>query len=232
MADTKISELTSSDPIASGDQIPVVRSGNTIRVSAPTLDAVPAAIADVSINSHKLTNVNDPTNPQDASTKNYVDAHIATAFEKVLTNAEILLLPTTPVIIIPATETLNYTGFPSVLYYPTITYALLDSSGGGYTNVSTGATDGLVLAWGSDWSVTIGFSGEPQLPAGGLEYGFLRSQIGPRFQSFWVIPDFCSAGDFQDNAMVITASNSAGNYTGGNASNTLTIRGYYISVIT
>lgn len=42
--------------------------------SAATLNDVGAATADYSLNSHKLTNVTDPTTAQDAATKNYVDA--------------------------------------------------------------------------------------------------------------------------------------------------------------
>lgn len=43
-----------------------------------TLDQMSAA-ADVSLGSHKLTNVTDPTSAQDAATKNYVDAQAAGA---------------------------------------------------------------------------------------------------------------------------------------------------------
>lgn len=43
----------------------------------PPLDQVPLAQADVSVHSHKLTDVTDSTNPQDAATKNYVDQAIS-----------------------------------------------------------------------------------------------------------------------------------------------------------
>jgi hypothetical protein len=43
---------------------------------AVTLDLIALAAADVSLNSHKLTNVTDPTSAQDAATKNYVDTAI------------------------------------------------------------------------------------------------------------------------------------------------------------
>lgn len=42
-----------------------------------TLDEIPLAAADVNINTHKLTNIVDPVNPQDAATKAYVDSFVA-----------------------------------------------------------------------------------------------------------------------------------------------------------
>ena len=57
--------------------IPISSTGGLLDVSfIPPLNSIPTATADVSLNSHKLTNVTDPTNPQDAATKNYVDTAV------------------------------------------------------------------------------------------------------------------------------------------------------------
>jgi len=69
------------DPLAranhSGTQIASTISDLSTTVHAYTLDSFAAPVADVSINSHKLTSVTDPTNPQDGATKNYVDQSIS-----------------------------------------------------------------------------------------------------------------------------------------------------------
>lgn len=50
-------------------------AGFDTQVRASRLDQMAAPVADVSINSHKVTNVTDPASAQDAATKNYVDTH-------------------------------------------------------------------------------------------------------------------------------------------------------------
>ncbi len=74
---------TAADPVfqtisGSGATITMSAAG-VITISAiaaaslPSLDAITAPAADVSLNSHKITNLTDPSSVQDAATKGYVD---------------------------------------------------------------------------------------------------------------------------------------------------------------
>lgn len=66
------------DPLAranhSGSQTASTISDFDTQVRTSTLNQMTAPSADLSINSHKLTNVTDPTGAQDGATKNYVDS--------------------------------------------------------------------------------------------------------------------------------------------------------------
>lgn len=68
------------DPLAranhSGTQLAATISDFAATAQAYTLNQFVAPTADLSVNSHKLTNVLDPTGAQDAATKFYVDALI------------------------------------------------------------------------------------------------------------------------------------------------------------
>lgn len=57
-----------------GTQLAATISDFDTQVRTSTLNQMTAPTADLSINTHKLTNVTDPTSAQDAATKAYVDA--------------------------------------------------------------------------------------------------------------------------------------------------------------
>lgn len=57
----------------SGSQLAATISDFDTQVRTSRLDQMAVPTADVSLNTHKLTNVVDPGSPQDAATKNYVD---------------------------------------------------------------------------------------------------------------------------------------------------------------
>jgi hypothetical protein len=59
-----------------GTQLAATISDLATAVQAYRLDQFAIPTADLNINSHKLTSVLDPTNPQDAATKNYVDTQM------------------------------------------------------------------------------------------------------------------------------------------------------------
>jgi hypothetical protein len=59
-----------------GTQLASTISDLATAVQAYRLDQFAVPTADLSLNSHKLTNVTDPSNPQDAATKNYVDTQM------------------------------------------------------------------------------------------------------------------------------------------------------------
>src|SRR5690606_1504467 len=67
------------------------------RVNDPTLDKIKAAAGSVGLNGQKSTNLADPTNAQDAATKNYIDtlaasgdlATVAAIAAEIVTVAEI-----------------------------------------------------------------------------------------------------------------------------------------------
>lgn len=70
--DAKAANLILAGPTAGSDANPTFRA--LVAADLPALNGITAPTGNVSINSHKLTNVADPTSDQDAATKAYVDA--------------------------------------------------------------------------------------------------------------------------------------------------------------
>lgn len=148
-----------------------------------------------------------------------------------LTNAQIKALPTTPVVIIPSTETLAYSGTPTKLFLPFIHAIILNTSAGGYTNVDVTAQ--FVLAFGSDWSADIARS---QLIQGFLtatKFSFIPLLTENSAVSGKALPEPSGLTDgLQDNAVALAMTNgAAGNLTGGNVVNSMQVIVHYIEVI-
>jgi hypothetical protein len=70
--DAKAANLILAGPTTGADANPTFRA--LVAADLPALNGITAPTGNVSVNSHKLTNVADPTSDQDAATKIYVDA--------------------------------------------------------------------------------------------------------------------------------------------------------------
>lgn len=146
-----------------------------------------------------------------------------------LTNDQIKTLPTIPATIIPATETLNYSITPTRVPVPVTSSLVLRVGGGAYTNV--GGVEGVTwLGYGDDLSSRVSFLAEfvgttlQALPAS----GFFDDATTPRVGWFSDVAIAAFYGPFlKDNGLYITNFSGGGNFTGGHASNTMTVSVLY-----
>lgn len=150
-----------------------------------------------------------------------------------LDNDQIKALPTTPVVIVPATEVLDYVGMPTELPVPFMATMTFDTSAGAYTNVTTDHVPYFIVAFGADWSWSATVRTIELIPdSADVKFAWLP----PDTQTGVLSPDFTAAETFgadslQDNALVVACNNGAsGDFTGGNAANTLKVTVYYVVV--
>lgn len=142
---------------------------------------------------------------------------------KELSDAEFKALPSDPYIIVPSTEVLNYSGFPSAIPVSISATIIVNNAAGAYIADSDAY---LVIAMGSDWSSDLT---QKSLPTPLTNAGLNVITLAPKgLVSVVTIPLAYSTvaeevrlnDSVIDNAIVLAASNgSAGNFTGGNAAN-------------
>lgn len=145
-----------------------------------------------------------------------------------LTDAQIKTLPTVPVVIVPATETLDYSGFPTTLFLPLAFVASLDSLAGAYTNLDAAAF--LVLALGSDWSANAMEADQSQMISlqNASRTAGISNSYHRELSSSMIAPLRVQNNGLLDNALAIALNNAAaGNLTGGNVANSMKVTVLY-----
>jgi len=147
-----------------------------------------------------------------------------------LTDEQIKALPVSPAVIVPATETLDYTN--PITSVPVLMQAVIatDFSAGGYSNLDSNSF--LTIALGSDYSMDASML----LEIGGSDFGSASRRVlftlGPSV--FAASPGFLGTGgppvvgfttnraSFKDNALALAIGNVGGALTGGHPNNSLT----------
>lgn len=133
----------------------------------------------------------------------------------------------TPAIVIPATETLDYAGFPTNLKLIVKATVVLDTTAGAFTNVNNACQ--LLLAYGSDWSLTLGASVKIAIADGTLVFNPFSNLAEKTFYSFLFPEDKIRDGGLLDNAVAFVINNQGdGPFTDGAEGNSLKITIDYI----
>lgn len=144
-----------------------------------------------------------------------------------LTDADIKALPSTPFVLVPATQTLNYSGTPELIPIPSYALGIFNFSSGAYTNLD--ADSRVLFGVGSDWSDDISHFNFIESKFTTARRGLLFFQFPKFFAStanidnYQVVDNIFINDNFQDNALVLACYNPSGALTGGNADNTLEI---------
>ena len=142
--------------------------------------------------------------------------------EVTLTNAQIITLPTVPVVIVPAPGIGNIVSFITAV-------VLLDTSAGVYTNGPTGTDSGMAFSTGVFDVSTYGLQGNYGLQAKGIQ---VFGQFVQWNSDLGLAPSLIlgSLSDFENKSIEIYISSTNGNLTGGNTANTMKVIVCYLPI--
>ncbi len=142
-----------------------------------------------------------------------------------LTDDQIKASPITPIVIVPATETLNFSGFPAMLPKIISAFFVLDATAGAYS----GDLDTLLLIYGSDGSGSnVGVT--RKIDANGNASGVgLTNEAIKQMASFTIGEDNVSSDGFLDNAVSLLM-HGGGTISDGDPANTMDVTVHYIIV--
>jgi hypothetical protein len=151
------------------------------------------------------------------------------SFETTLTNAEILALPVTPIVLMPAPGA----GF-AILFRMGL--SRVDDAAGAYTNVDAAG----FLRFGL-LTLTPTFGSQPVLASDGLIGAGVRTTIYPPYaevtvtggaETAIIAQNALALTDLENQPLVFAANNAAaGAFTGGNAANSMILT-YYAWIVT
>lgn len=155
--------------------------------------------------------------------------------EITLTNDQIKASPSTPIIVVPATETLNYSGAPTQLLIPIVAIVQVAVHQADYTNIDGACAFGFSLGGGNDFVFSMrslaGSAADLLNSAGGIGVFSAATFTGAAAELPNTALTEALDGVLLDNAIVFFSTNGgSGNFTGGHANNTLKLTVLYTTV--
>lgn len=155
--------------------------------------------------------------------------------QAVLDNDQILALPTTPYVVVPPTEVLNYSGVPVELFVPIIGIARVAVHQGDYANIDGACIFG--FNFGSDNSFTYstqtlaGSAADILNTVGGVGFFSPSTLAGSAAGALNLASTNTLNDALLDNAVVFACLNGgSGDFTGGHANNQLKLTVLYVPV--
>jgi hypothetical protein len=134
--------------------------------------------------------------------------------------------------LVPATETLAYAGFPTLLPVPVSAFGFINNAGGVYEDVAAADASSIVLAWGADWSLTASVAWDRNESTPLSMFGVLdanpQTHKSLTFNTGFIWDQAFTEGSFQDNGLYVKVANDV-DLTAGHASNFIRVAvAYYL----